>query len=266
MASERTSGPEGQRDGYGRIFLLSHMRALTSLVSHILGSHRWIAGYYEMHRAYADAGALDAQRRALEAGEGIKPDSRFLFDKILHNDYAFEPERLGAVPLRLLVTLRAPDATLRSIVHLFAGKPGPQPYASPAGAGRYYVTRLRALAAFCRATPLPYDYFDAELLQQSPAGLLASMTDWLELDPPLSGRYDVFRQTGQARSGDSSPRLFSGVIDTRPSDYAHIALPADVLDEARDAYFACRRAIAAGAAHAAACPDGPPVGRGGRTR
>lgn len=224
---------------------------MTSLVGHILGSHPSIDGYYEMHRAYADPRALDAQRAALQAGDGIKPQSRYLFDKILHNDHAFEPERLGTVPLSILVALRAPEPTLGSIVHLFALKPGPEPYASPVEAGRYYVARLHALAAFCRSTTFPYDYFDAELLQQAPARLLRSLTAWLELDPPLSARYGVFRQTGQARSGDSSPRLLSGAIDPRPSDYAHIALPAAVLDEARDAYEACRRAIVAGAAHTA---------------
>ena len=35
-----------------RIFLLSHMRAYTSLAGHILGSHPQINGYYEMHLGY----------------------------------------------------------------------------------------------------------------------------------------------------------------------------------------------------------------------
>ncbi|MGV8991151.1 MAG: hypothetical protein ACOH1Q_07075 [Thiobacillus sp.] len=35
-------------DRYARISLLSHMRALSSLAGHILGSHPQINGYYEM--------------------------------------------------------------------------------------------------------------------------------------------------------------------------------------------------------------------------
>lgn len=49
-------------DRYARIFLLSHMRAHTSLMAHILGSHSQINGYYEMHLDYEDASALDRQR------------------------------------------------------------------------------------------------------------------------------------------------------------------------------------------------------------
>lgn len=40
---------------YARIFLLSHMRALTSLAGHILGSHPQINGDYKMHPGYEDA-------------------------------------------------------------------------------------------------------------------------------------------------------------------------------------------------------------------
>ena len=36
-------------DAFARIFLLSHMRDLTSLAGHTLGSHPQINGYYEMH-------------------------------------------------------------------------------------------------------------------------------------------------------------------------------------------------------------------------
>jgi hypothetical protein len=42
-------------DPYARIFLLSHMRAFTSLAGHILGSHPQINGYYEMHISYEES-------------------------------------------------------------------------------------------------------------------------------------------------------------------------------------------------------------------
>ena len=43
---------------YDRIFLLSHMRALTSLAGHILDLHPQINGYYEMHISYENASDL----------------------------------------------------------------------------------------------------------------------------------------------------------------------------------------------------------------
>jgi len=82
-------------DPYARIFLLSHMRAFTSLAGHILGSHPQINGYYEMHLSYEDASALDQQLDVYRASDALKPNSRYLFDKLLHNDYVLQPARLG---------------------------------------------------------------------------------------------------------------------------------------------------------------------------
>lgn len=234
-------------DPYARIFLLSHMRAYTSLAGHILGSHPQINGYYEMHLGYEDSSALDRQLEAFRQGDVLKENSRYLFDKLLHNDYELKPEQLGVADIRILVSLAEPEHTIRSIVHLFRQKPDPDLYASPVEAAKYYIERLRALAEFCRTSGWPYCYFDAELLQRAPEMLLPRLTQWLALDTPLSARYEVFSQTGQARRGDTSGRVRSGRIDRAKTDYSHIAIPEAVLEGAREAYRECRARIVAGA-------------------
>ncbi len=45
-------------DPYARIFLLSDMRAFTSLAGHIVGPHSQMNGYCVMHPGYEDASAL----------------------------------------------------------------------------------------------------------------------------------------------------------------------------------------------------------------
>lgn len=224
------------------------MRAYTSLAGHLLGSHPQINGYYEMHLSYEDASALDRQLDVFLQGDTLKADSRYLFDKLLHNDYVLRPERLGLADIKVLVSLAEPEHTIRSIVHLFRQKPDPDLYASPVEAAKYYIERVRALAEFCRTSDWPYYYFDAELLQRAPATLLPRLTQWLELDTPLGERYEVFSQTGQARRGDTSERARSGRIDRAKTDYSHVAIPEAVLDEARAAYRECRGRIVAGAA------------------
>jgi hypothetical protein len=226
------------------------MRAYTSLAGHILGSHPQIDGYYEMHLGYEDACALDRQLEAFLQDHALKPGSRYLFDKLLHNDYALKPERLGLADIKLLVSLAQPEHTLKSIVNLFRQKPDPDLYASPVEAAKYYVERLQAIADFCRTTDRPYFYFDAELLQRAPERLLPKLTAWLELDSPLSERYEVFSQTGRARRGDTSERVSSGRIDRTRSDYSEVAIAADVLAAAREAYRECREKIVDGAADA----------------
>jgi hypothetical protein len=234
-------------DRYARIFLLSHMRAYTSLAGHILGSHPQINGYYEMHLGYDDASALDIQREVLLQSDGLKPNSRYLFDKLLHSDYRLQPERLGLADIKILVSLAEPEHTIRSIVHLFAQKADPDLYASPVEAANYYVARVKAIADFCRTADRGYYYFDAALLQRAPEKLLPRLSAWLELDAPLSERYQTFSQTGKAGKGDSSARIHGGRIDRTKADYSHIPIPEDVLREARAVYRECRERMIAGA-------------------
>lgn len=235
-------------DRYARIFLLSHMRAYTSLAGHILGSHPQINGYYEMHMSYEDTSALDRQREALQQDGALKKNSRYLFDKLLHNDYRLKPGRLGLADLKILVALAEPEHTIKSIVHLFRQKPDPDLYASPVEAANYYVERVQALVNFCRMTDWPYFYFDAELWQRAPERLLPGLAAWLQLDSPLSERYEVFGHTGKARKGDASARLRSGRIDRTRSDYSEMAIPQDVLERAREIYRECRAQLIARAA------------------
>ena len=49
-----------------------------------------------MHLGYEGAAALDRQLELYRQGDAIKPGSRYLFDKLLHNDYVLKPERLDA--------------------------------------------------------------------------------------------------------------------------------------------------------------------------
>ena len=237
-------------DPYARIFLLSHMRAFTSLAGHVLGSHPQINGYYEMHLSYDDASALDRQLDVFRASDMLKANSRYLFDKLLHNDYVLKPERLGMADTKILLALAEPEHTIKSIVHLFAQKADPDLYASPVEAANYYIARVKALADFCQAAPRRYFYFDAELWQRAPEQLLPRLAGWLELDSPLSERYETFSHTGTAGKGDSSRRIHRGSIDQTRVDYSHIAIPEESLRAARAAYLDCRDRMIANAADA----------------
>lgn len=244
-------------DGYSRIFLLSHMRAFTSLLGHILGSNPQVNGYFEMHLSYEDASATARQLELLERSDGLKSGSRYVFDKLLHNDYRLRPERLDLAGTKILVALREPDPTIRSIVSLFRKKGPGELYAEPAEAARYYTGRLGALADFCEAWAGRYCYFDAETLQSAAGRLLPALSRWLELEIPLTERYEIFSRTGMAGSGDSSPTIRSGRISRSASDYSDIALPPELLDQARVVYRDCRRRIIGAAAESLTCEPGP---------
>lgn len=241
-------------DHYTRIFLLSHMRAFTSLAGHILGSHPAINGYYEMHISYDDESALNKQIEEYRRDETLKPNSHYLFDKLLHNDYQLKPERLGVEDIKILVALRQPEQTIKSIVDLFANKEGEHLYASPKQATQYYIERLEYLADFCRNEGYDYYYFDAEMFQRAPDILLPDLSHWLELKSPLSEHYQLFSQTGAARKGDSSEQIRSGRIDKTIIKYPHIELPQDELEKAQSVYHDCRQQMILHATDAAVLP------------
>lgn len=219
------------------------MRAFTSLTGHILGSHPAINGYFEMHISYDDASALDKQLDLFQEHETLKQNSQYLFDKLLHNDYQLKPERLGLEDTKILVALRKPEHTIKSIVDLFSKKEADDLYALPEEATNYYIERLELLADFCRTVGQGYYYFDAELLQSAPELLLPAMAGWLDLDTPLSERYKIFNQTGKARKGDSSKLIHSGAIDKSRNDYPCSQIPHDELRKALTVYRVCRQQI-----------------------
>ena len=225
---------------YSRIFLLSHMRAYTSLLGHILGSHPQINGYYEMHLSYASADDLAQQMQYYNTQQdALKPDSRFLFDKLLHNDYVLERDALHLQGETVLLALRRPEPTLKSILNLFAQKNTHEPYANPAEATQYYVERLQALAEFSRQYPQGYQYFDAELIRTDTETTLATLSQWLGLDSPLSAHYQRFAKTGVAGAGDTSAAISSGNVISEANHYA-IPVDAELLQQAIQAYEACR--------------------------
>ena len=232
---------------FQHIFLLSHMRAFSSLIGHILGSHPSINGYYEMHLAYTRSANLDDQLRLYQEAESIKPGSRYLFDKLLHNDYSLDTTILEGSGDRILMSLRPPVQSLKSIIHLFQGKDTDELFADPAEATAYYIGRLEALAEFSAKNPGQYYYFDAELIKSHTDELLCALTRWCGLEPVLSSEYRTFSQTGKVQAGDSSTLIKSGKIQSSETSYPGINLDTELASRAEEAYAQCRSQILAGA-------------------
>ncbi len=93
------------------------MRAFSSLIGHILGSHPEINGYYEMHISYQNNSDLRLQEKSYSQNELLKAGSHFLFDKLLHNAYDLDLQQLDIQPPKILIALRSPQKTIKSITH-----------------------------------------------------------------------------------------------------------------------------------------------------
>lgn len=228
---------------YQRIFLLSHMRAYTSLLGHILGSHPQINGYYEMQMGYTNAQALQMQEQCYAQQDKIKPGSRYLFDKILHNQYALNLQLPALDDAVFLMALRQPEQTIKSIIKLFAQKHVDHPYSHPAEATRYYVERLETLVQISQQNPHGYYYFDAERIRTDTENTLKKLEEWLQLKTPLSANYQQFAKTGMAGAGDSSAAIGSGKVIRQATQYTDITLENSLLQQAEQAYQQCREQL-----------------------
>jgi hypothetical protein len=232
------------------IFLLSHMRANTSLFGHLLGSHPLVEGYYEQHMGYYGWKSLWRQKLLHFDEHDAKPGARWMFDKVLHDGHAVAPSVLQRETTKTILMVRAPRQTLPSLVTLYRRERAHLPEATAAGASAYYVGRLDSLVALAHQAP-QYFYLDAESLVDDTDGTLTALERWLGFEQPIPREYQAFAHTGRSGAGDTSARLRSGRVSRETSHYGDITFDPDLLSAADDAYQRCRATLIAGAdAHA----------------
>lgn len=217
------------------LFLLSHMRANTSLLGHILGSNPEIVGYYEMHIGYYSWKSLLRQRLKYYQQDSVKPGARYIFDKILHDFHYVDMELLNSVQAKFMFSLREPEQTIKSIVHQFKKERPGHEFCDVLNAGDYYCSRVKTLGQMVDL-PDEFIYFDAAVLKTNTEQLLAKLSGWLKLDQPLTPEFDNFAMTGKRDSGDHSGKLAIGTIEKSETDYSAIEIPEELNVKAQFVY------------------------------
>lgn len=215
--------------GCQKLFLISHMRGRTSLLSHILGSHPDIAGYYEQHIAHRKPlSGLRLRASLLEEGL-VSPGTRYLFDKVLHSHLDPHPDARGV----RVVLLRRPDATLKSIIGM--GQARNSKWQDEQEAVSYYCRRLQEILQLTQRSRQPAALVKSEAIVAESDAVLQGMTGFLELKVPLSASYESFEKTGKAVSGDPSEGIRAGTILTQARRHDVQLTPA-LLSQAQDRY------------------------------
>ncbi len=227
------------------IFLLSHMRANTSLFGHLLGNHPQVEGYYEMHIGYPSWKSLWRQKLLHFADHDAKPEARWMFDKVLHDGHCVSTALLLRPQTKTIMMLREPVQSIKSLMVLYREKNPHRPEATAEGATRYYIDRLKTLADIAEVIGPRYFYLDAECLVTDTGSTLQALGDWLGLATPIPTEYQTFSHTGRGNAGDTSSRLKSGKVSRASNDYTAIEVPATLLDEAAQAYRRHRTTLTA---------------------
>lgn len=206
-----------RNDSYKILFLLSHMRSGSSLLTHILGSNPEIIGYGETHIQYFSE--EDVQQlmlkiylnvpefRRIKDLKNFRMNHRYILDKVLHNNKFLDHSFLTSENIYVIFLLREPQRTLNSILDL-------KSHWSEEKALLYYSDRLKNLEMYAqiinnldRAFFLTY-----EQLLNSTDLVLEKLQVFLKTEHPFTENYKVFKTTGQPGVGDSKENIKAGQI------------------------------------------------------
>jgi len=223
------------------IFLLSHMRSYSSLLSHIIGSSDSISGYSEMHLPYKNNIDLLTLRYRVYFSNNRDLKGDYIFDKILHN-HPISDKILNGNNVKLLFMLRKPEDTIKSIVKMSNNLHNPNRISDINKIVKYYLNRLEVLENLAKRTNGRSVYLDAEKVVSNTDFVLGYLTDWLQLPSKLSSEYKIFSKTGKPGFGDPSDNIKQGKI-IKNRETANVIIPEKALRSANDRYVKCREAI-----------------------
>jgi hypothetical protein len=220
------------------LFVLSHMRSYSSVLSHVLGSHAEIDGYCETHLRYRCA--LDILRLKWRVrwltGEPLR--GRYVLDKILH-DYPMASRLLEGPRTRAIFLLRQPVEAVQSIVHMGTHFDANERNANVASATKYYVNRLRRLTQLARVLGTRAAFVESGTLMTRTDEVLEFLRDFLGLASPLARRYRSFSRTGKPGYGDPSGMIHSGELGMQRRTQLRYSIPSAFVAEAVQAHAEC---------------------------
>jgi hypothetical protein len=228
------------------IFILSHMRAYTSLLSHILGSHPEITGHSEMHQGYLDSLDLLKLRCKVSIDNAHTLRGRYVLDKVL-NDYPLGSRIVKAPGTKLIFILREPESTLKSIIAMGRQFAGVDWHSDPRKVLAYYIARLSRLEQIAKtraeAGASSAFFLDSERLFDSTSLVLRVLTQWLGFATELSSTYKIFETTGQLGWGDPSDAIKSARIVMPVAGRNAVELDAEILEAVWSPYRQCRKTL-----------------------
>ncbi|MBE7384217.1 MAG: sulfotransferase family protein [Leptolyngbya sp. SIO1E4] len=228
---------------YRVLWILSHMRSGSSLLTHILNANPEIIGYGETHIGYQSAQDFkqlmckvywQAQEyRNLGDLQKLALQEKYILDKLLHDNKLLDPSLLLSENIHIIFLVREPNRSLVSIRDL-------KPHWSEEETLAYYCNRLKTLVTYAhkmgdhkKALLIRHD----QLIENSPL-VFESLQKFLETDTGFSEKYQILKMTGSKHVGDHRGKIMAGqIIRTQRELKQTISQPA--IDEAQSVYQDC---------------------------
>ena len=219
------------------LFIFSHMRSRSSLLSHILGSNPGICGYSELHKNYNGRVNLFALRGALSQEHGQSLQDKFLLDKLLFNREVSDAI-IEEIKPKVVLLLRKPGDSMRSLIEM-GRSTRIDWHRDPEAVSSYYNASMAWLQGYAERLRGNYFFIESDSLIDDTQGILGQLTDWLDLDERLTENYRIFKNSGKAWHGDPSPNIRTGFV-RKTKKHTDIELPAPLLDQAELSYVICK--------------------------
>lgn len=218
------------------ILLLSHMRANTSLIGHILGDHSEINGYYEMHIGYYSWKSKIRQKLRYFNSHPEDSVKRCLFDKVLHSEHEVTNSFMSMPNVKIMYCVREPIKSVQSIISLYKKNDPSHKFATDIGAANYYIERCKSILKLAANSPNDYLFYTAESLVEDPETTLHRITKFLGLKQPLSSSFKTQKLTGVGTTGDNSGNLNNGEIVRIKSTYPALHIESTLLNKMQSVY------------------------------
>jgi len=227
------------------IFIFSHMRSYSSLLSHILGSHPEISGYLEAHLSYSHPNDLLTLKQKVSDATEHQVFGRFVLDKILGRNLKVSDSVLNNERIRVIFLLRNPEDTIKSILNMGINLIGDEDtkwsefLKDVKKICDYYISRLKQIENFSLRLKNKALFIESEKILDEPEHVFRQIENFLGLKEKLKQDYSTFKYTGLEGKGDPSSTIKKGKITRQKSNY-DFHIPADILAQAQKAYIDCR--------------------------
>ncbi len=226
---------------YKIIFILSHMRSGSSLLTHLLVSNPDIMGFGESHLQYESE--WDFKRLMMriywqhqefskfpEHFYKFKMNHQYILDKVLHDNKFINDDFLTSKQVYVIFLLRNPEQTIPSLLDL-------KPHWNEENAYNYYTERLLSLQKYAekindsnKCLLLTYH----QLLDNTNSALL-SLQNFLQTSQEFSEEYTILNTTGKKNIGDYKGNIKAGKI-IRNQRKIDLKIDQFLLEKAKEIY------------------------------
>ena len=222
------------------IFLLSHMRAGSTLCINLLCTHPEIIGMGESGISYSSVSDFKILRGKIYSRRSkLIVTEKYLLDKLDNNPDISNPEILLNDNIKCIFLLRDAESTLSSILNKnFIKLVCPKQIESEKWASYYYQTRLAKLIEYAKIIDNKERslYFTYEQLIVDTQKIFKALKQFLDLQDNFSENYLPLSNKGFFGSvGDPvSEKITSGSIIRKPTP--KILLPQEILQKCLESY------------------------------